>query len=329
MGDPFRRVALGRTALQVTQFGLGSAQLGWMYEPVSRQQALDTVRRAHELGCGFFDTSPLYGSGLAETRFGSVLPALPRDSFTLSDKVGYAIYPESPLPDEASAQPPPAPGRDYSYDGTLRMVEGSLLRLGLDRIDVLLVHDPDDHMDQALAGSYRALRRLRDEGVVGAIGAGMNDSHLLARLAREGDFDCFLMAGRYTLLDQTALADLLPLAQERGIAIYIGGPFNSGILANPFAPNATFNYNKAAGPWVERAQRLDGVCRRHGVSLKAAAIQFPLGHPAVVSVLSGARSVAELEENVAAFREELPVALWDDLRAEGLLGEEVPVPSGL
>jgi D-threo-aldose 1-dehydrogenase len=324
MGDPFRRVPLGRTALQVTQLGLGSAQFGWMYEPVRREQALDTVRRAHELGCGFFDTSPLYGSGLAESRFGAVLPALPRASFVLSDKVGYAIYPDSPPPDESSAQPPAGPGKDYSYDGTLRMVEGSLKRLGLDRIDILLIHDPDEQIDEALAGSYRALRRLRDEGVVGAIGAGMNHSHLLARLAREGDFDCFLMAGRYTLLDQTALADLLPLAEERGIAIYVGGPFNSGILANPFAPNATFNYDKAARPWVEKAQRLDAVCRRHGVSLKAAAIQFPLGHPAVVSVLSGARSVAELEENVAAFREELPAALWQELRSEGLLAEDVP-----
>ena len=326
MGNPFKRVPLGRTALEVTQFGLGSAQLGWMYEPVSRQQALDTLRRAHELGCGFFDTSPLYGSGLAESRFGAVLPSFPRESFTLSDKVGYAIYPDSPLPNENVAQPPPAPGKDYSYDGALRMVEGSLKRLGLDRIDIMLIHDPDEHMDEALNGTYPALRRLRDEGVVGAIGAGMNDSRLLARLAREGDFDCFLMAGRYTLLDQTALADLLPLAEERGIAIYVGGPFNSGILADPFAPNVTFNYGRAPREWVDKAQRLDAACRRHGVSLKAAAIQFPLGHPAVVSVLSGARSVSELEENVAAFREELPAALWKDLRAEGLLGEGVPTP---
>lgn len=326
MGDPFKRVPLGRTALQVTQFGLGSAQLGWMYEPVEQPSALATVRRAHELGCGFFDTSPLYGSGLAESRFGAVLPGLPRASFTLSDKVGYAIYPDTPPPDPAASQPPPSPGKDFSYDGALRMVEGSLRRLGLDRIDILLLHDPDEHMDEALAGTYPALRRLRDEGVVGAIGAGMNHSHLLARLAREGDFDCFLMAGRYTLLDQAALADLLPLAQERGIAIYIGGPFNSGILADPYAPNATFNYAPSSREWVAKAQRLDAVCRRHGVSLKAAAIQFPLGHPAVVSVLSGARSVAELEENVAAFREELPAALWHDLRSEGLLGEDVPTP---
>lgn len=326
MGDPFKRVPLGRTALQVTPFGLGSAALGWMYEPVQRQGALDTLRRAHELGCGFFDTSPLYGSGLAEARFGAVLPTLPRASFTLSDKVGYAIYADSPLPDEGAPPPPPGPSKDYSYDGTLRMVEGSLKRLGLDRIDILLIHDPDEQIDEALAGTYRALRRMRDEGVVSAIGAGMNHSHLLARLAQAGDFDCFLLAGRYTLLDQTALADLLPLAQERGIAIYIGGPFNSGILANPYAPGATFNYDRAPRDLVEKAQRLDAACRRHGVSLKAAAIQFPLGHPAVVSVLSGARSAAELEENVAAFREELPAALWDDLRAEGLLAADVPTP---
>ena len=241
MGNPFKRVPLGRTALEVTQFGLGSAQLGWMYEPVSRQQALDTLRRAHELGCGFFDTSPLYGSGLAESRFGAVLPSFPRESFTLSDKVGYAIYPDSPLPNENVAQAPPAPGKDYSYDGALRMVEGSLKRLGLDRIDIMLIHDPDEHMDEALNGTYPALRPPARRRAWSAPSArGMNDSRLLARLAREGDFDCFLMAGRYTLLDQTALADLLPLAEERGIAIYVGGPFNSGILADPFAPNVTF-----------------------------------------------------------------------------------------
>jgi D-threo-aldose 1-dehydrogenase len=326
MPDPFSKARLGHTQLEISRFGLGSAALGWMYSAVSRGEAQATVRRAAELGCSFFDTSPLYGSGLAESRLGTVLRDLPRDSFVLSDKVGYAIYPDAPLPDESDLRQPPPPGYDFGYDSAFRLVEGSLKRLGLERIDILLIHDPDEYIDEALAGTYRALRKMRDEGLIGAIGAGMNSSRLLARLAREAEFDCFLMAGRYTLLDQTALGDLLPIAQEQGIGIYIGGPFNSGILADPHAERPSFNYGPAAAEWVEKARQIDAVCQRHAVPLKAAAIQFPLGHSAVTSVLSGARSVAELEENLAMFRVPIPAALWDDLRAEGLLGEDVPVP---
>jgi D-threo-aldose 1-dehydrogenase len=328
MADPFRKVRLGRTRLEITQFGLGSAALGWLYAPVQRDAAQATVRRAHELGCKFFDTSPLYGSGLAEARLGAVLSDLPRESFVLSDKVGYAVYPDTPLPDETTTHKPPQPGYDFSYDSAFRLVEGSLKRLGLERIDILLIHDPDDYIEEALRGTYRALRRMRDEGLIGAIGAGMNYGHLLARLAREAEFDCFLLAGRYTLLDQVALHDLLPLAAEQGIAIYVGGPFNSGILADPHADHPNFNYGPATAEWIDKARRLDAVCRRHNVPLKAAAIQFPLGHPAVVSVLSGARSVAELDENIAMFQTPIPAALWGDLRAEGLLDAAAPTPQG-
>jgi D-threo-aldose 1-dehydrogenase len=326
MADPFRKVQLGRTRLEITQFGLGSAALGWLYAPVQRDTAQATVRRAHELGCNFFDTSPLYGSGLAETRLGAVLSDLPRESFVLSDKVGYAVYPDTPLPDETTSDKPPQPGYDFSYDSAFRLVEGSLKRLGLERIDILLIHDPDDYIEEALRGTYRALRRMRDEGLIGAIGAGMNYGHLLVRLAREAEFDCFLLAGRYTLLDQVALHDLLPLATEQGIAIYVGGPFNSGILADPHADHPNFNYGPATAEWIDKARRLDAACQRHNVPLKAAAIQFPLGHPAVVSVLSGARSVAELDENIAMFQTPIPAALWDDLRAEGLLDAAAPTP---
>jgi D-threo-aldose 1-dehydrogenase len=324
MPDPFRKVRLGRTQLEITQFGLGSAAIGWLYTPVQQAEAHATIRRAYDLGCRFFDTAPLYGSGLAEARFGGVLPDLPRESFVLSTKVGYAVYPDSPLP--AEGEKPAQPDRDYSYDGTFRIVEGSLKRLGLDRIDILLIHDPDDHMEEALQGAYPALRKMRDEGLIGAIGAGMNHGHLLARLAREAEFDCFLLAGRYTLLDQVALTDLLPLAQQQGIAIYVGGPFNSGILADPYAAQPAFNYGPATADWISKAQQIDAICQRHNVPLKAAAIQFPLSHPAVVSVLSGARSVAEVEENVAMFRVPIPAALWDDLRSARLLAEDVPTP---
>jgi D-threo-aldose 1-dehydrogenase len=324
MPNPFRTVQLGRTSLEVTQFGLGTAQFGFMYAPVEDADAQETVRQAHSLGCRFFDTSPMYGGGLAEGRLGAVLSGLPRESFVLSDKVGYVVDAGASSP--TGDQPPGPLGHDYSYDGAFRLVEGSLKRLGLDRIDILLIHDPDYHMDEALSGSYPALRQMREQGVVSAIGAGMNDSALLTRLAQEGDFDCFLMAGRYTLLDQTALQNLMPVAEERGIAIYIGGPFNSGILANPYAENATFNYRPADAQWVQKARQIDAVCQRYNVPLKAAALQFPLGHPAVVSVVSGARSVAELEENLAMFRFEIPSALWDDLRSEGLIDPNAPTP---
>jgi D-threo-aldose 1-dehydrogenase len=214
---------------------------------------------------------------------------------------------------------------DFSYDGVMRSLEESLERLGLDRVDVLHIHDPDDHYDEALAGAYRALDRLRSEGTIGAVGAGMNQSAMLARFAREADFDCFLLAGRYTLLDQSGLADLLPLCEERGISIIVGGVYNSGLLADP-RPGAPFDYEPAAAELVDRAVRLRDVCARHGVPLKAAAIQFPFGHAAVASVLTGARSPAELEENVAMFLHEIPPDMWDELRREQLLGEDVPTP---
>ncbi|MBC8161052.1 MAG: aldo/keto reductase [Roseiflexaceae bacterium] len=305
---------LGRTGLDVTQFGLGTAALGLMYEPVADEAALATVQRAYDLDVRFFDTSPLYGAGLAETRAGVVLRELPRDSFVLSDKLGHVIV-------DGVVE-----GRDYSYDGTLRLFEQSLARSGLDRIDIELIHDPEDYMEAAIDGAYRALRELRNQGVVRAIGAGMNFSDKLTWLAHHGEFDCFLLAGRYTLLDQSALDDLLPEAVRQGIAIYIGGPFNSGILANPYAATATFNYAPADQAWVKKARKIDAVCQEHEVPLKAAALQFPLGHSAVVSVLSGARSIGELEENLAMFRHPIPAALWDDLRSAGLLDERAPTP---
>jgi len=224
--------------------------------------------------------------------------------------------------------PPVQPVFDFSYDGVMRSVEESLERLGVDRVDVLYIHDPDDHPEEALAGAYPALDRLRAEGTIKAVGAGMNQAEMLARFAREADFDCFLLAGRYTLLDHdTALAELLPLCVERAIAIVIGGVYNSGILADP-RPGAPFNYEPAERRWLERAQRLKAVCDRHDVPLMAAAIQFPLAHPAVATVLTGVRTTAELDENVRMLRYPIPPALWQDLRAEGLLSEAAPTPEG-
>lgn len=221
--------------------------------------------------------------------------------------------------------PPLNPVFDFSAEGVLRSVDESLERLRLDRIDVVHVHDPDDHYEAALTQAYPALDRLRGEGAIGAIGAGMNQVEMLVRFAREADFDCFLVAGRYTLLDQTALPQLLPLCRERNIAVIVGGVYNSGILVDP-KPGATFDYRPALPSWLERAQKLRAICDRHAVPLMAAAIQFPLAHPAVASLLVGARSKTELEENLDLLALPIPAELWTELRSEGLLPEEAPVP---
>lgn len=325
MADPFRKVPLGRSSLEVTQFGLGSAAFDLLYTPVSKHDAQATLRHAYDIGCRFFDTSPGYASGRAESRFKGIFDDVPRDSFVISTKVSHALYADDPVP--AEDELPRPMGRDFSYDGTLRLVEASMQRMGLDRIDIVLIHDPDYHMEEALAGTYKALRRLRDEGVIKAVGAGMNSAELLAQLARSTEFDCFLLAGRYTLLDQRAFDVLLPIALEQGIGIYLGGPFNSGILADPHAPQATFNYGPAPQEWLERAKRIDAICQRHNVPIKAAALQFPLAHPAINVILSGARSIAEVDENVAMFQHPIPSALWDDLRSAGLLRDDMPTPS--
>lgn len=324
--DPRARAALGRTALTLTRLGLGTAPLGGLYEEVPDGQARAVVERAFELGLRFFDTAPLYGYGLAEQRMGHVLRGKPRNDFFLSTKVGRLLRPGDPGPDSAfKGTPRLVPVFDFTYEGTRRSIEASMSRLGLDRVDILLIHDPDEQYEEALSGAYRALDELRADGVVGAVGAGMNQAQMLARFAREADFDCFLLAGRYTLLDQFGLDELLPLCLERGIAIIVGGAFNSGILAGP-QPGTTFNYAPAPAALVERARRIGEVCSRWGVPLKAAALQFPLGHPAVVSVLAGCRSVVELEENVRMFEEVVPGGLWAELKAEGLLPEAAPEP---
>ena len=279
-------------------------------------EAHRVVEAAWQAGIRFFDTAPLYGHGLAEQRLGAVLRAKPREEFVLATKVGRLLRADAP-PEPGQAYkgvPPVNPTYDFSYDGVMRSVEESLARLGLDTVDVLHIHDPDEHFEDALAGAYRALDRLRAEGTIRAVGAGMNQAEMLVRFAREADFDCFLLAGRYTLLDRTGAAELLPLCVEKSIAIIAGGVFNSGILANP-RPGTTFNYQQAPPELVDRALRMQEICARHGVELKAAAIQFPLRHPAVASVLTGCRSVREVEENVRMFQAPIPSSLWDELDA--------------
>jgi D-threo-aldose 1-dehydrogenase len=333
VNDPAARIRLGRTPIHVTRLGLGTAALGGLYAAVDEEQAVATVRRAYDLGVRFFDTAPLYGHGLAERRVGLALGGVPLAEVVLATKVGRLLRANA-APDRSQlsggferwpAAPAVNPVFDFSYDGVLRSVEESLERLGLDRVDVLHIHDPDDHADEALAGAYRALDRLRAEGTISAVGAGMNQAEMLVRFARAAAFDCFLLAGRYTLLDQSALRELLPLCEERGVGVVLGGVYNSGILTDP-RRGATFDYAPAPAEMVERALRLEAVSRRHGADLKAAALQFPLAHPAVTSLLVGARSPDELDEDLALLRAPLPPELWDDLRRERLLPEEAPTP---
>ena len=325
--NPHEAVPLGRTSLTVTRFGLGTAPLAGLFEAVDEAQGVGVIERAWEAGVRFFDTAPLYGHGLAEMRLGKVLKQKQRDEFTLASKVGRLLRADAPPEPGQSFRgvPPVNPVFDFTYDGVMSSVEESLQRLGLDRIDILHIHDPDDHYEAALHGAYRALDRLRADGVIGAVGAGMNQAEMLTRFAREADFDCFLLAGRYTLLDQVALVELLPECVKRGIAIIAGGVYNSGILADP-KPGAHYNYRTAPAELLERAQRIRDVCARHGVPLKAAAVQFPLGHPAVTCVVVGCRSSAQLDETLEMFELDIPPALWDDLKAERLLPAEAPTP---
>ncbi|HSS61438.1 MAG TPA: aldo/keto reductase [Candidatus Limnocylindrales bacterium] len=298
----------------MTRLGLGTAPLGGLFEAVTDEEAHRVVEGAWQAGIRYFDTAPLYGYGLSEERLGAVLGSRPRNEFVLSTKVGRTVREgTSAETDEAwKGTPPRNAVFDFSYDATMRSVEQSLTRLGLDRVDMLLIHDPDNHFDQALGGAYRALDRLRSEGTVKAIGAGMNQAEMLVRFAREADFDCFLLAGRYTLLDRIGARELLPLCLERGIAVIAGGVFNSGILADP-GPRATYNYQPAPPEIIERARAIKAACERHGVDVKAAALQFPLRHPAIACVLSGCRSVAELEENVRSVNTPISDELWTEL----------------
>jgi D-threo-aldose 1-dehydrogenase len=314
--NPRETAPLGDSTVSVTRLGLGTAPLGGLYAPVAHEAALRTIDAAWQAGIRFFDTAPLYGHGLAETRLGEALAGRPRDSYVLATKVGRLLRPVKGNAVEDrhyKGTPPVAPVFDFSYDAVMKSVQESLARLKLDRIDVLHIHDPDDHYDAALAGAYLALAQLRREGVVGAIGAGMNQWEMLQGLAVHGNFDCFLLAGRYTLLDRSAEASLLPMCERRSISIIAGGVYNSGILADPRV-GAKYNYEAAPSALVAEAQRLEGICKAHGVPLKAAAIQFPFTHPAVSAVLTGARSEDELRDNVAMFETSLPPGLWSALR---------------
>jgi D-threo-aldose 1-dehydrogenase len=321
--------ALGRGGLQVGRYGFGSAPIAGLFESVSEQQARECLDQAWAAGQRYFDTAPLYGAGLSEHRIGAFLAEKPSSEWVLSTKVGRLI--ESAEPSESAVstgfvdEPHVRRVFDFSRDGIRRSFEASLTRLGVDHVDILFLHDPDDHWQQAIDEAWPALAALRDEGVVRSVGAGMNQTAMLTRFVQETDMDVVLLAGRYTLLDQRALADLLPACVERGTSVVLGGVFNSGLLANPHR-NATFDYEPAASDVLEKALRIDKVCARHGVAIAAAALQFPLAHPAITTVIVGARSAREVEENSRFIETPIPEQLWADLLADGLLRPGTPVP---
>jgi D-threo-aldose 1-dehydrogenase len=328
--------------LPFTELGIGTAPLGNLFRPVSEQTAQQTFAACWAAGLRYVDTAPLYGLGLSETRLNHFLRGRPRGDYIVSTKVGRLL----------SACPPEArtgigkwfdvPSRreiyDYSYDGVMRSLESSLERLGLDRVEILFVHDidvfnhgtaaaRDAHIETLMAGGYRALAKLREEGVVDAIGAGVNEWQACQILAERGDFDLFLLAGRYTLLEQEALESFLPLCERRGIGVVIGGAFNSGILATGAKPGAVYNYDPAPPAILERVARIEAVCARHGVAIAEAALRFPLAHPAVVSVIPGAASPAEVARNMVTLGKAVPPDLWRDLKREGLLRDDAPTPA--
>jgi D-threo-aldose 1-dehydrogenase len=332
------RRSLGRTGLQVSVLGFGTAPLGDLYSRLDDATAIATIERALESGINLVDTSPLYGHGLSEHRCGTAIRRVRRRDLVLCTKVGRWMDPRRGR-GEASGFVGGQPHHavvDYSYDGTMRSVEQSLLRLGTDRLDLLLIHDVDvwthgieaieDRFREAMTGAYVALERLRAEGVVSGIGVGVNEAEMCVRFAQAGSFDTMLLAGRYSLLEQPALAEFLPLARKQGIAVMLGGVFNSGILATGVVPGAKYNYRDAPPDILTKVKEIERVCAAHGVGLPTAALQFALGHPAVASVVLGAQNPEEVTRNVASLSSKVPAALWSDLKTERLLDGQAPVP---
>jgi D-threo-aldose 1-dehydrogenase len=323
MGGRPVEVRLGRSDVRISPFGLGTAPLGGLFRSVDDGEATALVRHALDLGITTIDTAPLYGHGRAEQRVGAALHGVDRDRFVLSTKVGRLVVPREGADTGMFVDAEPSVATwAYDADSVRRSLDASLERLGLDRVDVVLVHDPDDHVEEALGVTYPVLHRLRDEGMIGAIGVGMNQPTVPTRFVRETDIDVVLLAGRYTLLDQSGARDLLPAALARGVSVLIGGVFNSGVLADPSpGPASTFDYLAAPPAVLDRVARLARVCAAHGVDLPTAALAFPWRHPAVASVLLGVRSCAELDQALARAATVVPEGLWTDLVAEGLVDD--------
>lgn len=331
---------LGNGGLTFTELGFGTAPLGNLYTAISDDAARATLDAAWAGGVRYFDTAPLYGLGLSETRLNPFLRDKPREAYVLSTKVGRLIQACAPEFRTGIGKWFDVPQRreqyDYSYDGIMRSFEHSFSRLGVDRVDILYVHDlcafshgskaaSDMRIEEFFgARGYDAMLSLRDQGVVKAIGGGINEWEVCQTLAERGDFDLFLLAGRYTLLEQQALDSFLPLCEARGIGIVTGGPYNSGILATGSKPGAFYNYDPAPQDIINRVNAIESVCKDHGVRMVDAAFQFPLLHPAHVSVIPGGQGVTEMQGNLQAAQADIPAALWADLKDKGLLREDAP-----
>jgi D-threo-aldose 1-dehydrogenase len=312
-----RQIPLGSTGVRVSEMIFGGAPIGGLYAPVSGDQAASALEAAWAAGIRAFDTAPHYGVGLSEQRLGRFLAGRPREEVVLSTKVGRRLVPATGDVEGVEGfygTPKLARVRDYSRDGVLASLEGSLRRLGTDHIDIALIHDPDDYAEEALDGAYAALNQLRSEGTIRAVGVGMNQAPLLEWFVERADLDCVLVAGRYSLLDTGAADGLFPACQRRGVPVLAAGVFNSGILADP-RPGATYDYAPAPAGLLVRAQRIRIVCARYGIPIGAAAIQFVLRHPAVTAVVVGARDATEVIEDVSYLTAALPTELLGELAA--------------
>jgi D-threo-aldose 1-dehydrogenase len=330
----------GRSGLSVTAMGFGTAPIGNQFRYVPEQDVRGVIRGAWDAGLRYFDTAPMYGHGLSEHRLGESLRDLPRDEYVLSTKVGRLL---KPVPAGGltsffwTNMPPFEVVHDYSYDGVMRSFEDSLQRLGQARVDILFIHDIDVfshgeeqqkvHFRTAMDSGYKALEKLRSEKLVGAIGVGCNEWQVCEAALRERDFDCFLLAGRYTLLEQDALDTFLPLCEERDVAVVLGGGFNSGILATGAVKGAHYNYSEAPEPILERVRQIEAVCKEHDVPLKGAALQFVLAHPAIPTNIPGTRTKTHLDENIALINHAIPADFWAALKKKHLIRENAPTPS--
>ena len=323
-------------SINFTELGFGSAPLGNLYRITTDKDAQSTLEAAWKAGVRYYDTAPLYGLGLSETRLNQFLRGKKRDSYVLSTKIGRLLEVCSPTQRTGIGKFFDTPNRreifDYSYDGVMRSLEFSLERLGIDSIDIVFAHDVDvfthkseaardAHVKTLMQGGYKALVKLRDQKVIKAIGAGVNEWQVCETLANSGEFDLFLLAGRYTLLEQEALNSFLPLCEQRGIGIVLGGPYNSGILATGPKKGAYYNYDPAPKHILDRVAKIEAVCKKHKVKLPEAALRFPLLHPCVVSVIPGAVTPKEVALNVKTLSAKIPKALWNELKSVGLMDE--------
>ncbi len=338
MVTPIPVVTLGQSGIEITRIGFGGAPIGHINRTPTEAAAFELLQAAWDAGIRYFDTAPFYGSGLSERRIGDFLRAKPRDSFVLSTKAGRLLVPDRDWAAkryESELAPPFRPVFDFSYDGIMKSHEHSLQRLGLDRIDILLMHDigrfsqKDNHdraRRQALDGGLRAMEELRSSGAVRGIGVGVNEWQVLDELMNHARFDMFLLANRYTLLDQAVLDHFLPRVQREGVSIVIGAALNSGILLNGAVPGAMFDYAPASEEILEKTRRIEAIVKRHGVALIRAALNFPLAHPAVTALLPGPAVQRELIENIEHLRADIPAELWTDLRDAGLIHKDAPLP---